>query len=78
MYYSWTMPGGTGGDWYRENIAQCNTTLVHLDQPIIQEPGNMVGPTNQGVDDLIALDPNAYWDYVVEAGREHACIRVRA
>ena len=23
----------------------------------------MVGPTNQGVDDLLALDPNAYWDY---------------
>ena len=22
----------------------------------------MVGPTNQGVDDLIAQDPNAFWD----------------
>jgi hypothetical protein len=26
------------------------------------EPGNMVGPTKQGMDDLIALDPTAYWD----------------
>ena len=26
------------------------------------EPGNMVGPTSQGMDDLIALDPDAYWD----------------
>jgi hypothetical protein len=24
----------------------------------------MVGPTKQGMDDLIALDPNAYWDAV--------------
>jgi Flp pilus assembly protein TadG len=62
MYYSWAMPGGSGGDWYRDNIGHCNNTVVHLNDPIIQEPGNMVGPTNQGVDDLIALDPNAYWD----------------
>ena len=26
------------------------------------EPGNMVGPTTQGIDDLIAQDPTAYWD----------------
>jgi hypothetical protein len=26
------------------------------------EPGNMVGPTKQGMDDLIAKDPGAYWD----------------
>jgi hypothetical protein len=62
MYYSWSMPGGSGGDWYRENISSCNDTLVYLNQPIIQEPGAMDGPTQQGVDDLIALDPNAYWD----------------
>ena len=29
---------------------------------MVQEPGNMVGPTNQGIDDLMAQDPNAYWD----------------
>jgi hypothetical protein len=29
---------------------------------MIQEPGNMVGPTTDGIDDLIAQDPNAYWD----------------
>jgi hypothetical protein len=27
-----------------------------------QEPGNMVGPTNQGIDDLIARDPAAQFD----------------
>ena len=62
FYYSWAMPGGTGGSWYSENIALCNTTVTHLGTPITAEPGSMVGPTNQGVDDLIALDPGAYWD----------------
>jgi Flp pilus assembly protein TadG len=62
MYYSWNMPGGTGGDWYRDNIAHCNQTLVHWDEVLVQEPGDMVGPTNQGIDELIAQDPTAYWD----------------
>jgi hypothetical protein len=62
MYYSWMMPGGSGGDWYRGNIAQCNNWVSHINDQIIQEPGNMVGPTEQGVDDLLAMDPNAYWD----------------
>src|SRR5262249_15306275 len=26
------------------------------------ETGNMVGPTKQGMDQLIAKDPNAYWN----------------
>ena len=30
------------------------------------EPGNMVGPTTQGIDDLIAQDPDAYWDHVYQ------------
>ena len=62
MYYSWAMPSSTGGDDYRGNIAGCNNKLVHFGDPMTQEPGNMVGPTNDGVDDLIAKDPNAYWD----------------
>jgi Flp pilus assembly protein TadG len=62
FYFSWAMPGGNGGNWYEENISACNTSVVKLGDPIIAEPGNMVGPTNHGVDDLIAKDPNAYWD----------------
>ena len=62
MYFSWSMPSSIGGDDYRGNIANCNTTLVHFDQDMVQEPGNMVGPTNQGIDDLIAKDPSAFWD----------------
>jgi hypothetical protein len=62
FYFSWAMPGGTGGDWYRENIASCNTATIPMNSPMTQEPGNKVGPTNQGIDDLLALDPTAYWN----------------
>ena len=62
MYFSWAMPSNTGGDDYRDNIANCNTTLVHFGDSEVQEPGNMVGPTNEGIDALIAKDPYAYWD----------------
>lgn len=61
FYWSWAMPGGTGGDFYRDNIANCNNTVMHFGDPMTQEPGNMVGPTNQGIDDLIAQDPGAEW-----------------
>ena len=66
FYFSWKMSGGTGGDFYRENIENCNTELVTYDPDnpmvLIQEPGNMHGPTVQGIEALIAKDPNAYWD----------------
>jgi hypothetical protein len=63
------MPGNNGligGEWYRHNISGCNTTIINIDlnNPLYltQEPGAMQGPTNQGVDELIALDPRAHWD----------------
>jgi hypothetical protein len=68
-YQSWSMPGNNGligGEFYRHNISGCNRTFVTLDlnNPLflLQEPGNMTGPTDQGIDELIALDPNAHWD----------------
>jgi hypothetical protein len=62
MYWSWKMPGGTGADYYRDNIANCNQAVFGMGAEMIQEPGNMVGPTMQGIDDLLAKDPDAYWD----------------
>jgi Flp pilus assembly protein TadG len=65
-YQSWKMPGDIGGEFYSTNISGCNTTVITFSpsQPtyLIQEPGNMVGPTNQGIDDLIAKDPGATWN----------------
>jgi hypothetical protein len=62
FYFSLALDDDTGGSDYRWNIANCNTTKYNWGDPLIQEPGNMVGPTTQGINDLIARDPNAYWD----------------
>jgi len=52
----------TGGDRYRTNITTCNPTPVSIGDILYTENGNMIGPTLQGVQDLIAQDQNAYWD----------------
>jgi Flp pilus assembly protein TadG len=62
MYNPWDLPGSGGGDDYRDNIANCNTNIVELGENMPPETGNMVGPTKQGVDALMAKDPNAHWD----------------
>jgi hypothetical protein len=56
------MTGDTGGDDYRWNIANCNTSIYHVGDPLVQEPGNQAGPTIQGITELIAKDPGAYWE----------------
>jgi Flp pilus assembly protein TadG len=48
-----------GGAEYRENIAQCAGVTWGIGDELPVEPGNMIGPTAQGIRDLIALDPNA-------------------
>jgi len=62
MYYSWKMPDDVGGDFFRENIANCNNSVIGLGYIANQEPGAKEGPTLQGLQDLIDKDPNAYWD----------------
>ncbi len=52
----------TGGERYRSNIASCNSLPVSIGDLLWTEPGNMIGPTSQGVGDLIAQDPNATWN----------------
>jgi len=54
--------GGQGAARYRQNICSCNSSIIDLDTEYLIEPGNMVGPTYQGVQALIARDPDAYWD----------------
>ncbi len=62
FYFSIGLGGVTGGAEYRWNIANCNTTVYHPGDLLLSEPGNMVGPTTQGAQDLIDRDPGAYWD----------------
>lgn len=67
-------PDDSGGADYRWNIANCNLTNIYLgdgdpsttDDQYPIETGNMVGPTFQGVQDLLAKDPNAYWRETTE------------
>ena len=62
FYNPWDLPGSTGANDYRNNIAGCNTNIIAMGDLMNAEPGNMVGPTAQGTADLVAKDPNAYWD----------------
>jgi Flp pilus assembly protein TadG len=73
VFYPWQIPadpsmtpckGGFGGgaSAYRNNLCSCNNSDVTLGKPYPIETGNMVGPTFQGVGELIKDDPNAYWD----------------
>jgi hypothetical protein len=62
FYFSIAIAGVTGGAPYRWNIDNCNQHIMHWGEPLVQEPGGMTGPTEQGIQALIARDPNAYWD----------------
>jgi Flp pilus assembly protein TadG len=52
----------TGGSWYRQWIAGCAQYVIGIGDELQLEPGNMVGPTRHGMEDLIAQDPGAYWN----------------
>lgn len=77
LFYPWRLPpdpdqeecaqgggGGqpSGGATYRNNICTCNTSPVSLGTPYDLEPGNMIGPTAQGIDELMEMDPEAEWN----------------
>jgi hypothetical protein len=52
----------SGADVYREWISECEPYLVEPGDRLRMEKGNMVGPTKQGMEELIAQDPGARWD----------------
>jgi len=61
IYNAWDLPGSGGGDDYRQNIATCNPNLIPLGSNMTPENGNMVGPTAEGMQDLLLKDPDAKW-----------------
>ena len=62
-YNPWDLPGSVGASDYRANIDGCNPAEVHYNYDQYEpENGNMVGPTKQGMDDLIQQDSGAQWD----------------
>jgi Flp pilus assembly protein TadG len=62
FYFSLAMTDDTGGQDYRWNIANCNHSIYHWGDPLVQEPGDKEGPTIQGIQELIARDPGARWN----------------
>jgi hypothetical protein len=60
-FQAWDLPGSRGGSDYRDNISECNSSEIELGQPYSTEPGNMTGPTEQGIQNLLAQDPDACW-----------------
>jgi hypothetical protein len=50
-------PGGGGGAAYRNDICACNNTPIAIGSELPIEPGNMVGPTKQGVEQLLKQEP---------------------
>jgi len=62
FYNPLALPGSTGASDYRDAIGGCNTSRFTIGDLLTSEPGNMVGPTRQGMQDLVDLDPGAYWE----------------
>jgi len=52
----------SGSAEYSNNWATCNPAIIGGGDVCQIEPGGMLGPTNQAMRDIIALDPGAYWD----------------
>jgi hypothetical protein len=63
------LTNSVGGNDYRTNIASCVGGSYEVGNTITTEPGNMIGPTKQGVGDLVAKDPGAHWDLTLNGGR---------
>ena len=61
FYYPFSIGDISGASEYEWNIANCNTTMMGFGDLLMAEPGNMVGPTQSGMDTLIARDSSAYW-----------------
>jgi len=53
---------GKGGSVYRDTIVDGSHTSYSVGDAVTLEPGNMVGPTRQGVSDLIAADRLSTWN----------------
>jgi hypothetical protein len=51
-----------GAQEYYDNIIEGSDIPIEIGDQLQVEPGNMVGPTRQAVNEILAMDPNAYWD----------------
>ena len=54
--------GNAGSDDVRAAISGCRKQVLGYGQTFVHKPGMQSGPVEQGIEELIAKDPNAYWD----------------
>ena len=59
--------GETGGSIYRDNIEGCNLAELTVPTVLPVEPGNMIGPTAQGMRAVYNQDPSAIWSNTYNA-----------
>ena len=53
--------GEVGAAVYRANIEGCNDAQISIPTVLDNEPGNMIGPTAQGMNTVYNQDPTATW-----------------
>lgn len=69
-YFPWTPldaedqleDGGPGAANYEERFTVCMQSTYAAGDFVLTEPGAMVGPTNDGFDDIYNTDPEMYWN----------------
>lgn len=63
-FFALSLCDDTGGSDYRDRIAEpCHDNCaIDVNSPVDLKTGNTVGPTRQGVDGLISLDPDAVFN----------------
>lgn len=79
FFYPWRMPlaDGTtasGANDYKNLLSDTTCTVAGPVSPGTTyrvENGNMVGPTKQGINNLLSYDPGAYWDPNYPDGQGH-------
>jgi len=64
MYQVWdTVGGNRGSDDVRFGISGCKPgDFMGYGDTFVHKPGMQSGPVAQGIEDLVASDPDAYWD----------------
>jgi Flp pilus assembly protein TadG len=82
-FLPWVIPGSNpGAQDYKKNIYTCNPAEINLTTDFNvdgtadtssydDKTGNMIGPTKQGMDSLINLDPDACWASMPDTDVSH-------
>ena len=60
-FYAIRFPGDSGANDYRDAISSCKSPYLRCGDYQSTKPGNMVGPTKQGVEALVGDPPNFTW-----------------